>query len=362
MIIDVHCHYTLSREPKRAAPRFSFEPVGQSGGAGASPLPTDFDSCVSPRALGRLSWRLARYFTGLPREACELDAELRRRYAEHLFAPGPIDRFVLLAFDAVHDDEGRCRPLAQRRGDFGSDLYSSNSFIRSICAAYPRRFLFGASVHPYRVDALAALDDVAAAGACLVKWIPLHHYIDIADARSTEFLRRCAALGMPVLVHYGEEFSLTTHRPDFQAVGPMLEVLRKLRVEGAMPTVIVAHVATPVRPLAGRAEHEKLVAALTGEFADAPLLADISALSAWTKAGCLRRVLARRELHHKLLFGSDFPIPVLLQRVRGLLGRDYGRIAAIFSWPQRSLVAFRRMGFEDIVFQRAGELVRAAPK
>lgn len=362
MIIDVHCHYALPRCLATAADRFSFErAVGQTSGlpvqSGALHHPNDFDSCVSTRARRRLTWRIAQRAFGLPAGDDELNQHLAAEYEQHLLADGPIERFVLLAFDAVFDDQGRCPPLPTRRAELGSDLYTSNSLVRDLCRRYPGRFLFGASVHPYRPNAVACVQEVFAAGACLLKWIPLHHNIDVNDTRTLAVLRKLAALGLPLLVHVGPEFTLTTQRPAYRSIEPLLEVLRTLRREGCMPTVIVAHAATPVTPLGNCQSYRALLAALAGEFADAPLYADISALATWGKASFLRQLLRRPELHHKLLFGSDFPVPPLLHRLRCDLGHDYARVVAVRSWPQRAALAYRRLGFNEIVFHRAAEIL-----
>lgn len=358
MIIDIHCHYTFIRRRAPEIERFSFEPPPDRPAAEPhARRPTDYDSCVSPRALRRWSWRLARWAARLPASDAELDAVLAARYRQHLEPPGPIDRFVLLAFDAVHDDDGRVPPLPTRRRALGSDIYTSNSFIRDVCRRNPTRFLFGASVHPYRPNAVACIEEVFAAGACLLKWIPLHHNIDVTDPRTIAVLRRCGELGLPVLMHFGEEFSLRTHRPNYRQVGPLLETLRGLRREGRMPCAIVAHAATPITPLSRRGPYRTLLAALRGEFADAPLYADLAAMTAPAKAGFLWALLRRPELHAKLLFGSDFPVPATLLGLRRALGSEYPRVAALSSWPQQAAATCRALGFADIVLQRAGEIL-----
>lgn len=353
MIIDVHCHYTFSQRAAGRDDRFSFEPAVEHGRAA-------LDSFISPRIASSLRWKLMKFMIDLgaplvPGEA--LDCALEEMYAKHLVADGPIDRFVLLAFDAYHDDRGQTTLPPRRSADFGSDIYSSNSLIRAACKVHPDRFLFGASVHPYRADAVACVEEVFAAGACLLKWLPLHQNIDVSDARSMDVLRKCAELGLPLLVHYGEEFTLTTHRRDLVSVRPLLGVLERLRGEGCMPTTIVAHVATPVTPLGGRDSHRALLEALHGPFADAPLYADISALTAWGKVGYLRRVLKQQSLHAKLLFGTDFPVPPALSRLRRDIGRGYRAIRELASWPQQVARALREMGLNEIVFQRAEQLL-----
>ncbi len=350
MLIDVHCHYTFSARRRPHIPRFRFEPAGE------------LDSCVSPRAMRRLSWRVIAKFVGLrgkvqPGE--ELDEKLDRFYQRHIFADHPgraIDRYVLLAFDWYHDADGRRPPLPERSGDFGSDIYTSNSLIRALCVAHPDRFLFGASIHPYRPDALAALDEVFAGGACLNKWIPLHQHIDVRDARTRAFLRRCAELGLPLLVHYGPEFTLATQHRGFQSSTAMLDVLRELRREGRMPPVIFAHVATPVWPWGEKTSVRAVCAAIRGEFANDPVYADISAFTNPGKVAWVSWFARQQDLHAKFLYGSDFPVPVALPLFRRVLGREYQRVRQT-GWPEQAVEVLRAAGFNEIVFQRAAQIL-----
>ena len=275
----------------------------------------------------------------------------------HLHADGPIERYVLLAFDAVHDERGGVPPLPNPGDETGSDIYTSNSLIRELCRRRPDRFLFGASVHPYRAEAGAAIEEVYRAGACLLKWLPLHHNIDVTDARTIAVFRKCAELGLPVLIHMSEEFTLTTQYPEHRSIRPLLATLRRLRRLGCMPPVIVAHVATPVTPWGDCEDYELLVEALAGEFRNAPLYADISAMAAVTKVRFLRKIVRRQDLHHKLLFGSDFPVPTGVWPLRRDLGNAYHAIRAVRSWPQRAALACRTIGFNEIVFHRAAMLL-----
>ncbi|MGD8452185.1 MAG: amidohydrolase family protein [Phycisphaerae bacterium] len=353
MIIDLHCHYAFTRHLAQPDDRFSFEPAEIDG------VPA-YDSCLAPRVLQRPTWRLWQRYLGFDmrlRPGPELDRQLEQWFERHLLADGPVERCVLLAFDAYHDDHGRRPPLPETRRQLGSDMYVSNSLIRATCRRHPTRFLFGASVHPYRPDALACLDEVFAAGACLLKWMPLHQNINPHDPRSLAFLRRCADLDLPLLIHCGPEFTLATQHSAYRSMPALLDVLRRLRAEGAEPTAIVAHVATPAMPFGDREGFRILVAALAGEFADSPLYADISAMAAWPKVPFLRRLARQQALHSKLLFGSDFPVPPAMLRFRRDLGRHYRAIAAQPAWPQRTVTIYRHLGFNEIVFRRAATLL-----
>jgi hypothetical protein len=353
MIIDIHCHCVYTHRRARARERFSFEPAETNGQAAP-------DSCIAPRCLRRLTWRLTNRLFGFAphtQPGSELDEILADFYETHYFGEGPVERIVLLAFDAYHDDAGRRPPWPEARKQVGSDIYTSNSLVCELCRQHPERFLFGASVHPYRENAVACVEEVFQRGACLLKWIPLHQNIDISDARTLAVLRCCARLGLPILAHYSGEFTLATQHPEYRPIAALLDVLRQLRREGAMPKTIVAHAATPVTPLGERRSHAALVEALLGEFADAPLYADIAALTSWGKVGFLRKLARRQDLHAKLLFGTDFPVPIALPRLRRDLGRDHRRIRAEPSWIQQAAHIYRRTGFNEIVFHRAAELL-----
>jgi hypothetical protein len=354
VIVDLHCHCVFTARPAVEQPRFSFEPVRQAEGEPA------WDAAVSPRASRWWTSRVLQRMLGLDwrlDRGRELDAALERVYERHLHGPGPIERFVLLAFDWYHDDSGAAPPLARDAQERASDLYTSNTLVASVCRRRPDRFLFGASVHPYRRDAIECVEEVSAAGACLLKWLPLHQNIDVMDPRAVDVLRKCAELDLPVLVHYGPEFSLATNHPEFESVTPLLDVLRRLRRENRLPTVIVAHVATPVLPWGIRRSFDVMIEALLGEFAAAPLYADLAAITAYGKVRFMKELARRPELHPKLLFGSDFPIPIAWPRVRGGLGRDGPRIRANGSWPQQMVQVLRRYGFNEIVFHRGAELL-----
>jgi hypothetical protein len=360
MIIDVHCHLGLSaRGVDRSIPRFSFEPDGASGSPG-------YDSYLSPRMLSRMAWFVVRRWMGISTSlgaGDELDRQIDAVNQRHWAGATSVDRLVLLAFDEYHDDAGRPVGAAQNRRQPGSDLYASNSLARAMAAARPDRFLFGASIHPYRShdgrDACAMLEEVAAARPALVKWLPIHQNIRIDDDRSVAFLRTAARLGVPMLIHYGGEMSLARQHMEFQNPEPLLHVLRWLRVEGAMPTVIVAHAATPSFILQSRRGHDALVDALLDEFADAPLYAEISGLTGLGRTHWLRRLARRTELHHKLVWGSDYPVPVMLRLLGGTIGRARRKeISAMPSWIEQNIQACRAAGFDEAVFTRAAEILR----
>src|SRR5207302_1718005 len=87
-----------------------------------------------------------------------------------------IDAAVILAFDAVHDREGRLDAA-------NTHLYVTNDYVIELCRRYPGKMRFGASVHPYRKDAVAEIERCIKAGAVLLKWLPIVQNFNPSDPR-----------------------------------------------------------------------------------------------------------------------------------------------------------------------------------
>ncbi|HAD04184.1 MAG: metal-dependent hydrolase [Desulfuromonadales bacterium GWC2_61_20] len=321
-VIDLHCH----------AAGFG------AGGSGCR---------VSARL--RRSWKFRFYLRAFGVTEAELEREgdmlVLRRLAEGLAQAQLVDQAVILALDCVVDSAGRPSPDA-------SELYIPNDFIAQACRRHDN-LLFGASVNPYRRDALEQLDSVAAAGAVLLKWLPSIQGIDPADQRLRPFYRRLAALRLPLLCHTGEEESFT--RADNTLADP--ERLRNALEEGV--TVIAAHCASNGR---NQGEHNfprflRLASAYPN------LHADISALTQINRLGHLQKVLARPELHDRLHFGTDMPLPCTgLTSPWFQLGRlpfaEIRRLAAIRNPWDQSLRLKQALGLPQSVLTNTARLLR----
>src|SRR5262249_22382065 len=84
---------------------------------------------------------------------------------------GFLKQVVLLAQDWMYTEQGERVPLR-------TPFYTPNDYVARLAREHAE-FLFGASIHPYRPDALDELDRVAGQGAVLVKWIPNVHAIHL---------------------------------------------------------------------------------------------------------------------------------------------------------------------------------------
>ncbi len=215
-------------------------------------------------------------------------------------------KMLLFAFDLAVDDAGVERPEH-------STFYTPNAYALAVARARPQRFEWVASIHPYRPDALERLDAAAAAGARAVKWLPSSMNIDPAAARCDAFYARLVAHRLPLVVHCGEEVAAPGARR--HAFNNPLHLRRAL---DAGVRVVVAHAATlgHARDI-DRGESGPWMRAfdLFGRLMDDPryegrLFGDLSAVFQRNRdLDVMRRLLARSEWHHRLLHGSDYPLP-----------------------------------------------------
>ena len=170
---------------------------------------------MSPRLLNSLPFRFMRWRMGLVGADERTERALAHRLRQIISETTDLDAAVVLAFDAAYD-------LAGGRDEARTHLYVTNEYVSELTRAnardqvspspdtpgegrgegpsgrarnssmrqnahpnplpdhqerapctHPRGMLFGASVHPYRHDALDELERCVAGGAVLMKWLPV---------------------------------------------------------------------------------------------------------------------------------------------------------------------------------------------
>ena len=218
------------------------------------------------------------------------DLLVLKRLSQRLDQSRHVSAAVVLAMDGVMDERGELDESA-------TEIFIPNGFLGQECRKYPN-LLFGASINPYRPDALERIERAAADEAVLVKWLPSVQAIDPGDPRVKPFYRRLRELKLPLLTHTGNEESFT--RTDNSLADPVR--LRSALDEGV--TVIAAHCASSGRN-DGQANLERLLP-LFKEYPN--LYADFSSLTQINRLGHLPKVLRHTEIHDRLLYGSDMPI------------------------------------------------------
>ncbi len=323
-IIDIHCHTAG---------------IG-AGGSG----------CFVSEQLRR-SWKYRIYLKAFGVTEQELQREgdglILRRLSEGVAGSRGVVAAVVLAMDGVVGDDGE---LDRAK----TEIYIPNEFVALETGRYPN-LLFGASINPYRRDAVQRLEEAAAAGAVLVKWLPSIQHIDPADERLIPFYLKLKELGMPLLTHTGEESSFTWTRDE-------LGDPDRLRLPLSLGvTVIAAHAASNGRNK-GERNHERFLR-LCGEFPN--LYADISALTQLNRLGHLPRLLKHRELRGRLLYGTDMPLlnTGIVSPFAFLFRINPGKILAIARlrnpWD-RDVALKRALGVPEEVLHRGAAVLRLA--
>ncbi|MBI4351742.1 MAG: amidohydrolase family protein [Elusimicrobia bacterium] len=242
----------------------------------------------------RDNWRFNIYLRsfGVKRKELEEhgDSLLVERIAGELAKSEFVAKAVLLAMDGVIAADGS---LDLKR----TEIYVPDEFVAEAAAKYPN-LLFGASVNPYRKDALQRLDRAKKRGAVLVKWLPSIMDIDPADPKLAPFYKKLVELKLPLLTHAGQERSFSSS--DDELCDP-----EKLRLPLSLGvTVIAAHIASTGK-YHGEKSMERL-ARLMGEYPN--LYSDISSLTQLNKLSYMKKALTRGEFSGRLLYGSDFPL------------------------------------------------------
>jgi len=224
---------------------------------------------------------------------------IRRKIVGEINSSKRIDKGVLLALDMPHNENGDPLP------NF-THLYTPNNYIISLSKSNPK-VLFGASIHPYRKDSIDEIERCIKEGAVLCKWIPSSQLIDPSHPKCIPFYKKLSEKNLPLLCHTGPEHAVPTSIPEYSKDDNPI-YLRKALEMGV--TVISAHCSTPYfGPLDPDYFDDFLSLMKESEKKGWRLFGDISALATPFRIPYVRRI--KDEIPpKKLIFGSDYPIPI----------------------------------------------------
>ena len=237
-------------------------------------------------------------------------------------------RFFIYAMDRHYRPDGSVDPSR-------TPFFVPNRYVFDLAGKFPDLFVPVVSVHPYRPDALEELDRWAARGVRFVKWLPNSQGIDPSAERIEPFYRRMADHGMVLLTHTGRERAV--HAGGDQHLGNPLRLRKPLDLG---VTVVALHSASdgkdvdldhPDRPKVS--SFDLFLRLMDDPRYEERLFGEISATTFFNHLSRpLETLLARPDLQHRLLNGSDYPIPavnlaILTSRlVRfGFITREEGR-------------------------------------
>lgn len=318
MIVDVHVHI-----------------AGTAEGGNGNSISSHFERSMAFKYFAK---RLGISSSSKPRR--EWDSAIHTKFIDCL-NESSIDRAVVLAFDKAYHMDGRC--------DEAHTLFTvDNDYVANLATTHAKA-LFGASIHPYRKDAVAELERLAQRGACLVKWLPGAQNIEADHGKCIPFYEALAHYGIPLLCHTGGEHTLKAfpdHLNDPRRLIPALRCGVK---------VIAAHCGTSLFLHEKSYFHEWKKMALGYEN----FYGDISAFGLITRTWPLHELAKNSELAAKLVYGSDFPATIIPWSFWSMIRwRRIVELQQIANPLDKTLETLRGTGLPEAVFHRAENLLR----
>ncbi len=221
------------------------------------------------------------------------------RESEHL------EQACLFGVDARLDEKGR-------------ELHRDNTvcaFTEDVLQVHrenPGCFIPFLSVNPRRDGALSLIDEYVERGCRGAKFLQNYWGLDLNDERLIPYYEKLKAHGLPLIIHIGSEYTINSYS-QYEGV----DMLRLPLLTGV--TVIAAHMGLgrlnhrvfPWRnfsrnPVWFDRDYFQLLDLLVDHD---NLYGDISAILSPMRARALRHLSEQKEIHSKLLFGTDYPVP-----------------------------------------------------
>lgn len=260
-------------------------------------------------AFDRFYDKLALYFFakkfGMNPKALSRDpyGEYTRALVESVRGSKHVDKIVLFGVDARVDEVGETMHK-------DITVCATNEDVAALYRGNEDVIIPFFSINPKRPDALDLIDRYADAGFRGSKFLQNYWGVDTREARYRPYFDKLAQRGLPLIVHVGSESSVHSFKSC-----ESIEMLNQPLEAGV--NVICAHMALSYDPLKIWRAFSKNPKHFNDEYyllldmlkKYPNLYADISALLTPVRAKVLRHLSQQEEVHHKLLFGTDFPVP-----------------------------------------------------
>lgn len=212
---------------------------------------------------------------------------------------------MVFAFDRFHAENGK-------PDNAQSIFYIPNDYAAAVAKANPGIFEWVASIHPYRADAIDALQKAHAEGARAIKWLPSGMGLDPLSPKCDRFYRALADLNIPIISHTGRESAV---QGGSQAHGNPLRMRKAL---DAGVRVALAHCASDGHDEdMDNSNKEVKSFELFARLMDTPeyeglVFGEISALTLINHAWAIKPILAHADWRGRLINGSDYPLPGIM--------------------------------------------------
>ncbi len=214
-----------------------------------------------------------------------------------------ISQIVLFGVDAKVDNRGKVLHQDLTVCATNNDLYQLYQQNQDLIIPF-------FSINPMRPDALDLIDEYYEKGFKGTKFLQNYWGVDTRDKNYRAYFEKLKAKNLPLIIHVGSESSVHSYKEceSLQMINQPLEI-------GI--NVVAAHMALSYKPLKilkafskkpknFNSDYFKLLEMLENHD---NLYADISAILTPVRGKVLRHLSQQNQIHDKLLFGTDFPVP-----------------------------------------------------
>lgn len=219
-----------------------------------------------------------------------------------------VDKSVILPVDGIVDSFGK---------EISKDntVCSSNDDILSFHSKYPDISIPFFSVNPNRLDALDLIDQYVASGFKGAKFLQNYWNIDLSDAKYIPYFEKLKHYNLPVIIHSGGEHAVSSN-PLYESID-----VAKLPIEIGCNVVLAHFGLNMIMNQSFKTIHHNF-SFDSSTFGDDyfktisflenhdNVYADLSAIIAFFRSKVLKDLAENQsQIHDKLLFGTDFPVP-----------------------------------------------------
>ena len=247
---------------------------------------------ISESVQKSLLTRLLLSLVKIKRESGDtLSEKLTNRLLRDLDA-SDLDYAVVLAQDAIYRPDGTCDNKA-------TPFYVSNRYVESLTNR-SEKIIPGASINPFRPDALQELERCRNAGCRLVKIHTAIQGVDPGDSRFAPFYKLSGELGMVLMFHTGYEHSSPVVDQGFANPRRLARVL-----DMGLP-VIAAHCGTCA--FFDKEDFFPDFLHMMREYDN--LYGDTSIMASYVRLRSLKKLSREPEgIRNRIIHGSDYPFP-----------------------------------------------------
>lgn len=260
--------------------------------------------------------------SGIKHEATA-DSEYVSRLVDlltNMYQEKPMKAYVF-AFDRHYNEDGT--PNEEH-----TEFYVPNEYAYKIAMEHKEFLTPVISVHPYRKDAIVELEKWAKKGVKFVKWLPNAMGMDPAKESNKEFYKTMKKYNMTLISHAGEEKAVEGEK--YQELGNPLKL--RLPLDLGLK-VVIAHMASRGPCLDydnnnAKIDCSKLFWRLFDEKKyEKNLFSESSSLLIYERIGePLNELIEREDIHHRIGYGSDYPLPGINWIYRTNVMEDMGYI------------------------------------